>query len=132
MSADVAYVDSSAFVKLVVTEPETAALRRDLSKWTRLTSSVLLVGEVMRAVLRTAPTSMQVASGLLASVDLVGVTRARVQQAGQLQPPQLRTVDALHLVSALAVGGRLGALVTYDERMAAAAQWYGLPVVTPT
>lgn len=132
MSADVAYVDSSAFVKLVVSEPETPALRRDLSKWTRLTSSVLLVGEVMRAVLRTAPTSMQVASGLLASVDLVGVTRARVQQAGLLQPPQLRTLDALHLVSALAVGSRLGALVTYDQRMAAAAQWYGLPVVTPT
>lgn len=132
MSADVAYVDSSAFVKLVVSEPETPALRRDLSKWTRLTSSVLLVGEVMRAVLRTAPTSMQVASGLLASVDLVGVTRARVQQAGLLQPPQLRTLDALHLVSALAVGSRLGALVTYDQRVAAAAQWYGLPVVTPT
>lgn len=132
MSADIAYVDSSAFVKLVVTEPETAALRRDLSSWTRLTSSLLLVGEVMRAVLRTAPTSMQVASGLLASVDLVGITRARVQQAGLLQPPQLRTLDALHLVSALAVGSRLGAFVTYDQRMAAAAQWHGLPVVTPT
>ncbi|MBO0702962.1 MAG: type II toxin-antitoxin system VapC family toxin [Candidatus Dormibacteraeota bacterium] len=116
----------------MVTEPETAALRRDLSSWSRLTSSVLLVGEVMRAVLRTAPTSMQVASGLLASVDLVGITRARVQQAGLLQPPQLRTLDALHLVSALAVGSRLGAVVTYDQRMAAAAQWHGLPVITPT
>jgi len=131
MSADVAYVDSSAFVKLIATEPETAALRRALDGWSRIASSALLVAEVMRAVLRGAPASMPTASGLLGTVDLVGITRARLQHAGLLQPPQLRTLDALHLVSALAVGSRLGAVITYDQRLAAAAKWYGLPVLTP-
>jgi predicted nucleic acid-binding protein len=131
MNADLAYVDSSAFVKLIAAEAETAALRRALARWSRITSSALLVAEVTRAVLRNTPTSMPLAVGFLGTVDLIGITRARLQQAGLLQPPQLRTLDALHLVSALAVGSRLGALITYDQRLAAAAQWYGLPVLTP-
>jgi predicted nucleic acid-binding protein len=131
MNADVAYVDSSAFVKLIATEAETAALRRALARWSRIASSAVLVAEVTRAVLRNAPTSMPLAVGLLGTVDLVGITRARLQQAGLLQPPQIRTLDAVHLVSALAVGNRLGALITYDQRLAAAARWYGLPVLTP-
>ena len=132
MTTDIAYIDSSAFVKLIAEESETAALRLELDRWARLASCSLLVAEVTRTVLRAAPALLPVASRLLAAVDLIAVTRPRLQQAGQLQPPQLRTLDALHLVSAMAVGARLGVLVTYDRRIASAAQWHGVSVVAPS
>lgn len=74
---------------------------------------------------------MPVASSLLATIDLVSVTRDRLQQAGNLQPPLLRTLDAIQLASAHALGTNLGAVVTYDPRMAAAAHFYGMPVLSP-
>lgn len=131
MSADVAYVDSSALLKLISVEPETAALRRELNGWSRLASSALSVTEVMRAVVRAAPSLMPIASALLATVDLVAVTRARLQEAGLLQPPLLRTLDGLHLASARALGGSVGVVITYDRRMAAAASFYGMRVLSP-
>lgn len=130
-TAEVAYVDSSALLKLVSTEAESAALQRELGQWSRLAASALVVAEVTRAVLRAAPSLMPVASSLLVTIDLVAVTRARLREAGLLQPPQLRTLDAVHLASARAIGTNLGAVVTYDLRMAAAARFYGMPVLSP-
>ncbi|HEX6538676.1 MAG TPA: type II toxin-antitoxin system VapC family toxin [Candidatus Dormibacteraeota bacterium] len=130
-TADVAYIDSSALLKLVSSEGESAALRRELGQWSRLASSALSVTEVTRAVLRAAPSLMPVASALLATIDLVAVTRARLNEAALLQPPLLRTLDALHLASARAIGPNLGAVVTYDRSMAAVARFYGMPVLSP-
>lgn len=74
---------------------------------------------------------MPLASAVLSSINLITVTRARLQDAGFLQPPLLRTLDAIHVASALALGPRLGAVITYDRRMSAAAQWYGIRVLNP-
>ena len=134
MSGSVIYADSSALVKLVITETETPALRRFLAARSdaHLVSSVLAVTEVMRAVLREAPTAMPHAHALLAGIDLVTLTRERMQQAGLLQPPSLRSLDAVHLVAALALGAKVSDLVAYDQRMLQAAAWYGLPASAPT
>jgi predicted nucleic acid-binding protein len=134
MSGNVIYADSSALVKLIITEAETPALRRFLSARTgaRLASSEVATTEVMRAVLREAPSAMPRAHALLASLDLVTLTRDRLQQAGLLQPPSLRSLDAHHLVAALALGSTLSDFVAYDQRMAQAAAWYGLPVGAPS
>jgi uncharacterized protein len=133
MSGSVIYADSSALVKLVITEAETPALRRFVSARTtaRLASSELATTEVMRAVLRAAPSAMPQAHALLASIDLVRLTRDRLQQAGLLQPPPLRSLDAIHLVAALALGSALSDFVAYDQRMMQAAAWYRLPVSAP-
>ena len=133
-SGNAIYADSSALVKLVVTEAETPALRRFLTARpnARLVSSEIAITEVMRAVLREAPTAMPQAHALLAGIDLVTLARDRLQQAGLLQPPSLRSFDAVHLVAALALGSRLGDFVAYDQRMLQAAAWYGLPVSAPT
>lgn len=117
--------------KLVAREPETAALREELDRWGRLVSSALTATEVSRALLRAAPALLPRAAALLADVDQLALSRALLQQAGTMQPPLLRTLDALHLVTALAVGPRLGALITYDRRMATAATWHGLTVLSP-
>jgi uncharacterized protein len=134
MSGKVLYADSSALVKLVATEAETPALRRYLAarRQSRLVSSELAMTEVMRAVLGTAPSSMPRAYALMATVDLVALTRGRLQQAGLLQPAALRSLDAVHLVTALALGSGVSDFLTYDLRMSRAAAWYGLPVVAPS
>ena len=130
--ADLVYVDSSALFKLVARESETAALRRELDRWGRLVSSALTATEVSRALLRAAPALLPRAAALLADVDQLTLSRTLLQHAATLQPPLLRTLDAMHLATALAIGPRLGALITYDRRMATAATWHGLTVLSPS
>ena len=131
MTADLAYVDSSALIKLIAQEPEAPALQRELGRWSRWVSSALAVTEVTRAVLRAAPMLLPQASAVLAGVDQFAVSRTRLQDAASLQPSGLRTLDAIHVATALAIGSRVGALITYDRRMATAAQWHGLSVLSP-
>ena len=54
-----------------------------------------------------------------------------LEAAGTLEPRVLRTIDAIHLATALAVGDDLDTIVTYDDRMVEAARFLGLPTVTP-
>ena len=51
--------------------------------------------------------------------------------AGTLEPQVLRTLDAIHLATAMAVGDDLEVIVTYDERMVDAARLLGLSSATP-
>jgi predicted nucleic acid-binding protein len=59
------------------------------------------------------------------------MTRSILHRAGQLDPPPLRTLDAIHLAAALDLGDDLEAMVTYDERLAEAAVANGIRVVAP-
>lgn len=125
-------MDSSALLKLVAPEPESAALRRELRRWGGLVSSELTTTEVSRAVMRAAPLLLPKIAVLLAGINHVVLSRARLQEAAVLQPPMLRTLDAIHVATALQIAARLGALITYDRRMATAATWHGLNVLSPS
>ena len=127
------YLDTSAFVKLIQGEPETPALQRFLTEHpdARLVSSALLVVETRRAILRQAPGQLARADLLLTRIDQVEITRAAVEAASRLPDPSLRSLDAIHLATALQLSGELEALVTYDSRLAVAAGRQRLPVVTP-
>ena len=125
--------DSSALTKLVVREPETAPLRawlaaREEAAWS---ASSLTRVEVVRAVARSQATAVPTARRLLAGMDLVPITRDLLETAADLRPPSLRSLDALHLATALSLGPVLDAFVVYDERLAQAATDAGLPVVAP-
>ena len=126
-------LDSSALVRLVLDEPESAALETWLSARVPLTvtASDLVRVEVVRAVARTGSAGVPRARTLLAGVDLVPVNRAVLDTAAELGPPSLRSLDAIHLATALSLGSALDAFVVYDERLAQAATDAGLPVVTP-
>ncbi len=126
-----AYLDSSAFVKLVVPESESAALYAFLVNWPLRASSALVRTEVLRAVTMEKPTLVGDARRLLAELDLVDLSRPLLDQAGTLAPARMRSLDAVHVASALYLGGDLGAFVTYDERMATSAVHYGLPLEQP-
>jgi len=126
-------LDSSALVKLVLEEPESAALEAWLSGRALITVTVseLARVEVIRAVSRADSAGIPTARTLLAGVDLVPVTRDLLESAAELRPPSLRSLDAVHLASALSLGPALEAFVVYDDRLAQAAVDAGLPVVAP-
>jgi predicted nucleic acid-binding protein len=127
------YLDTSALVKLVVAEPETAALRSWLRDADRdPVTSDLSRTELLRAVRRVAPDRVVQARAVLAAVTLVTVPTATFEAAGRLDPTILRTLDALHLAAALDLGDDLAAMVTYDERLAEAARVHGIPVIAPS
>jgi uncharacterized protein len=129
----VIYLDTSAFVKLIRGERETPALQGFLTEHpgTPVVSSALLVVETRRAVLREAPGELARADLLLTRIDQVDITNAVLEAASRLPDPTLRSLDAIHLATALQLGRDLEALVTYDGRLAAAAGRQRLPVLTP-
>jgi uncharacterized protein len=130
--AGVAYLDSSALVKIIVREPESVALRRFLRTAPVHASSALATTEVLRAIRRADPAAMTRAHEALGRVVVLGLTHDVLIDAGLLDPPELRTLDAIHLAAAKGLRGDLAAVVTYDDRMAAAAVRLGLPVEVPT
>jgi len=126
------YLDSSAFVKLVVEETESPAVRSFLaSSGARRVSSTLLRTESLRAVRHLGPVALATVREGLRRVDLIGIDDRILDAAGILEPAVLRTLDAIHLATAMAVGDDLEAIVTYDERMVDAARLMGLSTATP-
>jgi hypothetical protein len=125
------YLDSSALVKLVVAEPESGALRRFLRRHPRRISSALARVEVPRAVRFQGARAVDRATKVLARIGLVRIDDALLDAAAALDPRVLRSLDAIHLASAQAVGDDLDCVVTYDRRMSEAAGALTLPVRSP-
>lgn len=130
MSAEAAYLDSSAFVKLVIREPESVALRRYLAGWPRRVSALLLRTEAVRAVAAADPSRLHHVRSALDRMSFVDLTRTLLDDAGIL-PGRLRWLDAIHVAAARSLGSTLGELVTYDQRMGEVARAFGLRVVAP-
>jgi predicted nucleic acid-binding protein len=132
MNGRFVYLDSSAFVKLVVREAESEALFAHLRRWPFAVSATLLRAEGLRAAARYSAAAMVRARQVLRDVVYVDISRDLMDQAGTLAPPVLRSLDAVHLAVALSLGDDLDELVTYDVRMAAAATAHGIPVSSPS
>jgi predicted nucleic acid-binding protein len=132
MSAEKAlYLDSSAIVKLVVREPETAALRKYLRRRQALVSSALARTEVLRAVMGHGEAAQRTAESVLARFELLRINDRVLRAAGLLLPAGLRTLDAIHLASALTLSDNLTHIVCYDDRLAEAATERGLATAAP-
>lgn len=126
------YLDTSALVKLVVAESETEALLAWLDTTeSDLVSSDLARTELMRAVRRAAPDLLVRARQVLDSVTLIDVTTQIFEEAARIDPPALRTLDAIHLAVALDLGDDLETVVTYDDRLREAAAVNGIIVRAP-
>ncbi len=126
------YLDASALVKLVITEIESDALALYLADDPVRLSSRIAAVEVRRVSDRqderaAAPT----VNAVLASLTFIDLDAVLAEAAGVVEPRTLRSLDAIHLASALAVREELDALVTYDVRLADAARAAGMTVVAP-
>jgi uncharacterized protein len=131
MSAEVWYLDTSAFVKLVRHEDETDALIGWLNDRRRC-SSDLLRTEARRAVQQEPAEARTLVERLLASLPLVRLSPDVFDRAGQLPGSALRSLDALHLAAARTLGPDLAGIVTYDDRLAGAAGALGVPTARPS
>lgn len=125
------YVESSAVAKLVLDEPEHAALARYLVTAADLATSLLTVTEVHRSAARIGAARSERVDGVLTRFTLLDIDRRIIDAAAALRPAALRTLDAIHLASALQLGPELRSFVTYDRRLADAARAIGLPVAAP-
>jgi predicted nucleic acid-binding protein len=114
-----------------VREPESLALRRYLRRKQPLVSSALARTEVLRALLPAGDEALNRGRAVLQRIDLVRVNDRILNAAGVLRPRDLRSLDAIHLATAQELGDELTALVTYDDRMIAAATQMGYKVVQP-
>jgi predicted nucleic acid-binding protein len=127
-----AYLDTSAFLKLIVAEDESAALRLFLLRWPERTSADLTRTEAIRALRRAGYDSrVGAARRLLRTMRLIRLDEPLLDRAGELDPRQLHSLDAVHLAAALTIGSDLGLVVTYDQRFGEAARERGLVVESP-
>ena len=126
------YLDSSAIVKLAVSEPESGALRQYLAAHADRVSSGLARVEVLRALQRTDANDATVlhAEQIFERIALVALDEPVLRAAARLPPKSLRSLDAVHLATALSLDG-LEAFVTYDRRLHAAAAAVGVAVAAP-
>jgi uncharacterized protein len=126
------YLDTSAFVKLVRSEPESHALRRELrGAATELISSVLLSVEGRRAARRYGKLASIRANTALTTITLLALDQPIIEIAGDLEPAELRSLDALHLATILSLGDDIERIYCYDSRLTSAAQTLGIEVAEP-
>jgi predicted nucleic acid-binding protein len=127
------YLDTSALAKLVLEESGSAAMR----DWAAeriggVFTSMLARVELERAVALRAPDAVASARALLDSLFVLRFDRAIIDHAARIDPPALRSLDALHLASALSLDEDLHGMVTYDRHLADAARANGVQVAAPT
>ena len=128
------YIDTSALVKLLFEEPESPALtqwltsRADVPK----VSSDLSTVELLRTCQRIDDGALDDARRLLGGIDLLPLDHVVVEQAAAISPRELRSLDAIHLASAISLRAELTDFVAYDSRLCSAAAAAGLLVISPT
>jgi uncharacterized protein len=129
----VLYFDSSALVKLAITEAESASLRSWLTDRPNLVlvSSSLIRAEVPRAVWRADPSALPESYQVIRRTTEIEVSDSVLSKAASVRPVILGAADAIHLASALTLRRELTAFVAYDKRLLAAARDAGLPVASP-
>ena len=126
------YLDSSAMLKLVVREAETPVLEAYLADCDGLVASRLAVLECRRAAQRASHARLlQRVDEVLDAIYLLEITPAILDEAAIVEPPILRSLDAIHLATALSVGDQQLEMITYDARLADAARAGGLAVTQP-
>jgi predicted nucleic acid-binding protein len=129
--AGIAYLDTSALVKLVLVERGSSGLG-DFARTRSVVSSDLARVELPRAIRRLGfeGRAAELADRLLSRIVLLKLDRATLSSAATVDPAALRSLDAIHLASAMSVP-ELESFVTYDRRLADAAEQAGLRVESP-
>jgi uncharacterized protein len=132
------YVDTSALLKLLVREAESAAIERELLTWRELATSVIAEVELPRAVARAREERTDavidgslVLQGVLSSATIIPLSEGVVAAARKVKPVHVGALDAIHIASALSLGKQLAGVATYDKRMQDALEPLGVCVIAP-
>lgn len=125
------YVDSSALVKLVLPEAESSSMIEFAAKFDTLVTSTIGAIEFRRAVKRHYAQQLWAVERVLAEMTILELSHEVRRTAELLEPTILRTLDAIHIASALVIREELEAFVAYDERLLEAARLAGIPTASP-
>jgi uncharacterized protein len=132
------YVDTSALLKLLVREAESAAIERELVQWPSLAASIVTEVELPRAVARAREDRPDavidgslVLQSVVASAAIVPLSEDIVAAARNVAPVHVGALDAIHVASALSLGQELAGVATYDNRMQDALERLGITVLAP-
>ena len=124
------YIDASAFLKLIVKEIETQSLLATLPK--DLFSSEILTVEVLRTIVRTDGETLEKARKRLRKVGFIPADSEVLSVAALFgEHVKSKTLDSIHIASAISMGPNLKGLITYDKMMIADAKKLGIPVLSP-
>ncbi len=124
------YIDTSAFLKTVWHERESGALAEFLRDRSTVSSALLAV-ETRRSTLREDEALLPRADLLLEDVTQIELSAAVLESASRLPGPHLRTLDAIHLATALLIRDDIETVLAYDARLRDAAEAHGLPTAAP-
>ena len=124
------YLDASAIVKLIQAEAGSLELVDYLDASMQCSTSTISSVEVVRALRRSRVPLAEI-DGAMRGFFLIGLDAEISEIAGQVGPHVVRSLDAIHLASALGIGDQSVEFVTYDDRLASAARENGLRVVQP-
>ncbi len=125
------YVDTSALGRVVLHEPDAPVIRAVLARFDPWDASELLKVELRRLARREAVEAR--AERTLSLVTLSGLTSPVIEQAARLDPVNVRSLDAIHLATAinLQAAGDIAAVLTYDSQLQAGCQHHGIHVEAP-
>lgn len=126
------YLDTSVLGRVLLDEPDTPAIRRELGRFERHISSGLLSLELHRLGLRE--NLLPHVADLLSGNVLIPLDEEILTAAETIAPPVVATLDAIHLATAVSLSnaGKLDALMTYDKRLAIGAREHGIEVLAPS
>lgn len=126
------YLDTSVLGRVLLDEPDTAAIRRELGHFERHISSRLLRVELRR--LGLLKDMLEYVDELLSGKVLIPLDETILTAAETIAPSVVRTLDAIHLATAvrLSRAGQLDALMTYDKQLADGAREHGITVLAPS
>ncbi len=125
------YADTSALARLILDEPEARSVARFIHDVDVLITSRLTHVELVRAAARHPHQSDKSLATIIERLVFRELTPDLASAAARLQPPEVRSLDAIHLATALELVPELDAFLTYDKRLATAARRHGLSVAAP-
>lgn len=136
--AGILYVDTSALLKLLVREAESAVIEQELVRWPNLATSIVTEVELPRAVARAREDRPDavidgslILQGVVASAAIIELSEEIVAAARIVGPVHVGALDAIHIASALSLDKDLAGVATYDGRMADALTRVGVNVIAP-
>lgn len=126
------YIDTSALGRVLLAEPDAAAIRNALDEHDAWWSSELLTVELRR--LATRENLTEPAESLLSALSLLPVDSVSLQRASRLEPAEVRSLDAIHLDAATQLSRRneIASVLTYDRQLQTGCQHHRLSVIAPT